>query len=138
MKVIPDDSMVAALADSRRFTGRVWRTDYIDPTDEDSLAGLRLVYEPGARSYWHVHEREQAIIAVHGRGLVAWEGLDAPVGLGPGDWWHVRPEIPHWHGATPDSTFAHIAVTAGGSTTWLREVTDEEYRSQRDKPRGHA
>ena len=127
MKVIRTASTQPSLADATRFTGRVWRTDYIEPPDADHLAGLRLVYEAGARSYWHVHDREQAIVAVFGHGLVAWEGLDAPVALAVGDWWHVQPGIPHWHGATPDSPFAHIAVTAGGSVTWLHEVSDEDY-----------
>lgn len=127
MNVIRDGSSATSLADARRFTGRVWRTDYIEPTGEDRLAGLRLLYEPGARSCWHVHDREQAIITVHGRGLIAWEGLAAPVELRSGDWWHVQPGTAHWHGAAPDSAFAHLAVTAGGSTTWLEEVTDEEY-----------
>ena len=129
MKVIHDDSTVSVLADATRFSGRVWRTDYIDPADEESLAGLRFVYEPGARSHWHVHEREQAIVAVYGRGLVAWEGLAAPIALRVGDWWHVEPQVPHWHGATPHAPFAHIAITAGGSITWLQEVSDDDYRT---------
>ena len=99
MRVIPDRSVVTSLADPTRFTGRVWRTDYIDPDDLEHLAGSRFHYEPGARSYWHVHEHEQAIVGIFGSGIVAWEGLDRPVELGPGDWWHVEPGVPHWHGA---------------------------------------
>jgi quercetin dioxygenase-like cupin family protein len=127
MRVIDDARTPSALADSTRFTGRVWRTDYLLPQDEEALAGSRFLYEPGARSHWHQHDREQAIVVVSGHGLVAWEGLDAPRLLAPGDWWHVTPGVPHWHGATPESTFAHLAVTAGGGTTWLREVTAQEY-----------
>lgn len=129
MRVLADRAMVASLADPLHFTGRVWRTDYIEPEDLNGIAGLRLLYEPGARSFWHVHEREQAIIAVYGIGLVYWEGLDQPVALAPGDWWHVRPGVPHWHGATPEAAFAHLAVTAGGRITWLHEVQDADYKS---------
>jgi quercetin dioxygenase-like cupin family protein len=64
---------------------------------------------------------------VHGSGLVAWHGLTAPHSLGVGDWWHVEPGVAHWHGATAASSFAHLAVTAGGSTTWLHEVSDAEH-----------
>ena len=96
--------------------------------DAEHLAGARFLYEPGARSYWHVHECEQAIIAAYGTGVVAWEGLDAPRVLRAGDWWHVEPGVPHWHGATTASAFAHLAVTAGGATHWLHEVSDADYR----------
>ena len=126
MRVIHDRETVAELADTTRFTGRVWRSEYFEG---EGLSGLRFSYEPGARSYWHVHEQEQAIIAVHGQGLVAWEGLVAPVRLAAGDWWHVTPGVPHWHGATPGTPFAHLAVTAGGSTAWLHEVSEEDYRT---------
>lgn len=129
MRVIPERSLTSVLADHARFTGRVWRTDYVEPADDDALAGSRFLYEPGARSHWHVHEREQFIVAEFGVGVVSWEGLAAPHLLMPGDWWHVEPGVPHWHGATPDGLFAHLAVTAGGSTTWLHRVSDEDFRT---------
>ena len=128
MRVIPDRSVVTSLADPTRFSGRVWRTDYIDPDDLEHLAGSRFHYEPGARSHWHVHAHEQAIVGMFGSGLVAWEGLERPVPLGPGDWWHVEPGVPHWHGATATTAFAHLAITAGGATSWLHEVSDDDYR----------
>jgi quercetin dioxygenase-like cupin family protein len=128
MRIIRDRATASSLADPAHFTGRVWRTNYIEPDDEDGMSGSRFLYEPGARSHWHIHEHEQAIVAVHGSGLVAWHGLDAPQQLAVGDWWHVEPGVPHWHGAIPSSAFAHLAVTAGGATIWLHEVTDRDYR----------
>jgi quercetin dioxygenase-like cupin family protein len=127
MRVIHDRSTTTRRAESTGFTGRVWRTDYLTPAGPEDLRGARFEYEPGARSFWHLHDREQAIIVVGGHGLVAWEGDEGAHLLGPGDWWGVSAEVPHWHGATPSGTFAHLAVTAGGGTRWLREVTDEEY-----------
>ena len=127
MRLIPDGSTASALADPAHFTGRVWRTDYIEPADDEGISGSRFLYEPGARSHWHIHEHEQAIIAVYGSGVVAWEGLGAPQSLEVGDWWHVQPGVPHWHGAVADSAFAHLAVTAGGATTWLHEVAEDDY-----------
>jgi quercetin dioxygenase-like cupin family protein len=131
MRVIRNHLLPAAQADASKFTGRVWRTDVLAAADDHSLAGLQLSYEPGARSYWHVHEQEQVIIALFGTGLVCWAGLDAPELLRPGDWWHVTPDVPHWHGATPEGPFAHLAVTAGGSTRWLEEVTSADYQPLR-------
>lgn len=34
--------------------------------------------------------------------------------------------VKHWHGATKDSWFSHLAITTGESE-WLEPVTDEEY-----------
>lgn len=127
MRIVTEHAAVSTRADPACFTGRVWRTDFITPTAAAGLSGIRFVYEPGARSFWHVHECEQAIIAVSGSGLVFWEGLDAPRQLEAGDWWHVVPGVPHWHGAGPDTLFSHLAVTAGGSTTWLHEVSMTDY-----------
>ncbi len=127
VRVIADLSVGTVLADPARFTGRVWRSDYLMPPDRNHLTGLRFLYEPGARSFWHVHDREQVIIAISGHGLARWDGVAKPLLLGSGDWWHVTPDVPHWHGATPNSAFSHVAVTSGGSTSWLGPVSDDDY-----------
>ncbi|UQX89322.1 cupin domain-containing protein [Jatrophihabitans telluris] len=135
MRIIHGSGMSTIMASPANFTGRVWRTDYLQPPDLDHLAGSKFLYEPGARSFWHMHEREQAIVGVYGNGLVSWEGLQVPAELRAGDWWHVEPGVPHWHGASPTSAFAHLAVTAGGPTIWLHEVSESDYRAS--PPTGH-
>lgn len=38
--------------------------------------------------------------------------------------------VKHWHGATPDSWFTHIAISTNvqkGDAEWLEPVTNEEY-----------
>ena len=109
MQVIPSGLVPSSLADSAHFTGRVWRTDYLEPVDPDRIAGARFLYEPGAGSFCHVHEQEQAIIAVYGTGIVAWQGLDAPRTLEVGDGWHVAPDVPHWHGVNCRPLPLHIS-----------------------------
>jgi quercetin dioxygenase-like cupin family protein len=47
-----------------------------------------------------------------------------------GDVVKCLPGIEHWHGASPDTRLAHIAIAANaekGDTVWLQKVTDEEY-----------
>lgn len=126
MELIPERSTTTEPAGSH-FTGGVWRTNYLAGDGPQGLAGARFLYAPGGRSHWHIHEHEQAIIGVHGHGLVFWEGLEHAHRLGSDDWWHVEPGVRHWHGATPDSVFSHLAVTAGGATLWLEEVSETEY-----------
>lgn len=51
--------------------------------------------------------------------------------LFPGDIVEIAPDVVHWHGAAPDSWFAHIAITPNPQTNaavWLDPVSDEEYR----------
>jgi len=48
----------------------------------------------------------------------------------PGDVINIPAGVKHWHGATKDSWFAHVALSVpveGATTEWLNPVTDEEY-----------
>jgi quercetin dioxygenase-like cupin family protein len=52
--------------------------------------------------------------------------------LRKGDTVKILPDIEHWHGATPDGEFTHIAINTNsqkGIVQWLQRVTDEEYNS---------
>ena len=48
-----------------------------------------------------------------------------------GDVIKCLPGVEHWHGASPQSSFAYIGTTPTqkGKTIWLKRVTDEEYKS---------
>ena len=74
-----------------------------------------------------MHSVPQILIAVAGEGWYQEEGKTAQK-LVPGDVVIVNPNTKHWHGATKDSWFAHVAVMVGDSkNTWLEPVSDEEY-----------
>jgi quercetin dioxygenase-like cupin family protein len=126
-RVVSQREAATAAADPAKFTGAVTQSEVLPAVREGGMRGHRFVYEPGARSNWHVHTGEQALVVVSGRGLVQWDGLPEPRSVVPGDWVHVQPGVAHWHGAAPDSDFEHLAVTATGGTDWGQVVTDEEY-----------
>jgi quercetin dioxygenase-like cupin family protein len=126
-RVVAEEDVPPRSADPAKFVGKVEQAEVLPALQEGGLRGHRFAYAPGARSNWHVHAGEQALIVVSGRGLVQWEGLDEPRAVTPGDWVHVRPGVPHWHGAAPDSEFTHLAVTASGGTEWRDPVAEEEY-----------
>ena len=44
----------------------------------------------------------------------------------PGDVVVTHDGIKHWHGATKNSWFSHIAITAG-TPVWKESVSDEVY-----------
>jgi quercetin dioxygenase-like cupin family protein len=133
-RVVPRDSIDLSPADPDTFTGPVTRAEVLPEIRPSGMRGHVFSYVPGSRSNWHVHEGEQALVVVRGEGLVQWEGLPAPRRLSEGDWVHVVPGVPHWHGATPDSDFVHLAITASGGTEWLAAVTEDDYSTPPASP----
>lgn len=75
---------------------------------EVSVGVGNVTFEPGCRNHWHVHKDGYQILLVTGDVVVTHKG------------------IKHWHGATKDSWFEHLAITAGNSE-FLEPVTDEVY-----------
>lgn len=88
-----------------------------------------VTFEPGCRNNWHKHPGGQILLVTSGRGWYQEEGKPAQE-LHPGDVVEILPHVKHWHGATADSWFAHLAIDAdatAGPAEWLEPVTDEEY-----------
>jgi quercetin dioxygenase-like cupin family protein len=113
------------------FTGTAW-VRLLLPNDEAVHTQIGdVVFEPGARNNWHTHPGGQILIATHGVGYYQERGKPIQV-LHKGDVVRILPDVVHWHGASPDSEFTHIAInsnTQNGIVTWLDRVTDEEYLS---------
>ena len=44
---------------------------------------------------------------------------------------NIPPDVLHWHGASPDRLFAHLALSEAGEqgqgTAWGKHVSDTEY-----------
>lgn len=113
------------------FTGTVWIKDLM-PNDRDlnSFIG-NVVFEPGARTNWHRHLGGQILIVTSGMGYYQEKGKPIQL-LSKGDVVKILPDIVHWHGASRDSEFTHIAINPNlqkGMAVWLEKVTDEEYNS---------
>ncbi|HAP7177930.1 TPA: cupin domain-containing protein, partial [Enterococcus faecium] len=80
----------------------------------------------GCRNHWHVHtDGYQILLVTGGEGWYQEEGKPARR-LMAGDVVVTHKGIKHWHGATKDSWFEHLAITAGNSE-FLEPVTDEVY-----------
>lgn len=88
-----------------------------------------VTFEPGCRNSWHKHSGGQILIATAGVGFYQERGKVAQRLL-PGDIVEIAPGVEHWHGAAPDSWFAHIAIECNpgnNEVTWLTPVNDTEY-----------
>lgn len=92
---------------------------------------FNVTFEPGCRNSWHSHSGGQLLIATAGIGYYQEKGKPARR-LFPGDIVEIAPNVEHWHGAAPDSWFAHLAIECNSDSnkvTWRLPVTDDEYLS---------
>jgi len=110
-------------ANEPRFTGK---TSVMDAKD---VSGGRRSFEPGARTYWHSHDKGQLLLVEQGRMRTQKKG--SPVrDLGVGESDYAGPNVVHWHGAAPNEALVQINVGFGGGTKWLDAVTDAEYNKK--------
>lgn len=107
---------------------------YLNPVAGQSGVNIaNVTFEPSCRNNWHIHNAEkgggQLLLCTEGKGWYQEWGKEA-VELNPGDAVKIPAGVKHWHGASKDSWFTHLAVELPGegtSTEWLEAVADEEY-----------
>lgn len=117
------------ISPNKNFTGRVWLAP-LSERKELNVPMSNVTFEPGCRNSWHSHTAGQILIASAGIGYYQEKGKPARL-LYPGDIVEIAPDVVHWHGAAPDSWFAHLAITCNPQTNrpiWLNPVSDDEYR----------
>lgn len=117
------------LSPNPNFTGEVWLAP-LSEQKELNVPMSNVTFEPGCRNSWHSHKAGQMLIATAGVGYYQEKGKPARR-LFPGDIVEIAPDVVHWHGAAPDSWFAHVAITCNPQTNaavWLEPVSDEQYR----------
>jgi len=118
-------------APAEYFLGNVWVRTLVSADDQLNTAVANVVFEAGARNNWHTHPGGQILIATEGIGYYQEKGKPIQL-LHRGDVVKILPDILHWHGASRDSAFTHIAInpnTQNGMVVWLQRVTDNEYNS---------
>ena len=112
------------------FTGNAWLQMFVTATDSLDCTVANVTFEAGVRNSWHSHPGGQILLCTSGKGYYQEKGKDIQLLL-PGDVIKIYPNVVHWHGATPDSQFTHIAIgtqITKGSADWFAPVTDEEYK----------
>lgn len=94
--------------------------------DQVDVHVANVTFEPGCRNDWHIHHNGyQILLVTSGEGWYQEAGKPAQL-LHPGDVVTIHEGVKHWHGATKDSWFAHVAITKGTSE-WLEPVDDAAY-----------
>ena len=114
---------------AENFTGSVRVDPLFQASAPARTSGSLVTFEPGARSAWHTHPLGQVLIVTAGAGRVQRWG-DPVDEIRQGDVVWIPPGQKHWHGAAPDSSMAHIAVSEaldGKAVDWMEKVTDAQY-----------
>ncbi|HEX8015679.1 MAG TPA: cupin domain-containing protein [Flavobacterium sp.] len=117
---------------NENFTGSAYlqmlmASDSLNPTSVGNVT-----FEAGARTKWHLHPGGQILLVTDGVGYYQEKGQPKKV-LHKGDVIKCPPNIPHWHGASADTSFVQVAITNNhkGTVVWLETVTDEEYNKKK-------
>jgi quercetin dioxygenase-like cupin family protein len=89
----------------------------------------RIRFDAGARTYWHTHTAPQILLIEEGRGRWQEQG-DVVRDIPQNTPVLTKPNVPHWHGAAPDSHAVQFSVYAG-KLDWAQAVTDDEYMGRK-------
>lgn len=119
------------VAFAKYFIGDSYLNSLISADDNIDVHVANVSFEPDCRNNWHVHHNGyQLLLVTAGKGWYQEFGKPAQK-LHPGDAVAIHEGVKHWHGATKDSWFSHIAITKG-SSEWLEEVSDADYAKLAD------
>ena len=121
------------LFNSENFSGPVYLSETLAYPNEAGGPGLHnVVFDAGTYNNWHSHAGGQIMIVTDGLGYHQIQGGELEV-LHPGDVAFCPPNVMHWHGASANSSFAHVAANTNPENpgvTWTDErVPQEEYES---------
>src|SRR6185437_12851544 len=107
MKVMKTADIEAVDRESKLFKGHVTAQTVLD-NDGTALRASLINFDKGAVNIFHVHEYDQILYVTAGEGIIATEKEEI----------RIRPGHRHWHGATPETSMSHIAISIRGKTTF--------------------
>ena len=122
-------------AGTEHFTGNAQMRNAFAQVQPARSYGAYVRFEPGARTFWHIHPTSQTLIVTEGVGLT--QSVDSNGNMGPvieiktGDIVVCPPGIRHWHGASENSSMTHLAMSErdpNKAVQWLDPVTEAEYK----------
>lgn len=113
------------------FNGKAWLNMLVTDKENFDMTVGNVLFEPGCRNNWHSHPGGQILLSTKGSGYYQEKGKAIRL-LHVGDVVEILPDVVHWHGATPESEFEHIAISTQahkGAVVWMDPVSDQEYNS---------
>jgi quercetin dioxygenase-like cupin family protein len=110
MKIIKTDAVIKKnLTGDPLMTGGAVEATFLITPDIAKELGMGIVkFAPGARTKFHTHTSEQLLYCIEGKGVVATEKEEITVTKGSVVYFPAGEN--HWHGASKDSSFAHLSI----------------------------
>ena len=130
MKIKRSGSQSSTKGPAEYFTGPVRVDPLFEAPELARVRGASVTFEPGARTAWHIHPLGQTLIVTSGLGWAQSEGGEVEE-IRAGDVIWFAPNEKHWHGATPTTAMAHIAIQEalnGKAVEWMEQVSAEQYQ----------
>jgi len=115
MKVVKISDIEAQETTDKIFRGNV-SIQRIIGESEDELRVIMVNFSPGGVNVFHTHTFDQILYVTEGTGIVATDNEEITVT--PGTIIFIPAGERHWHGATKDTTFSHIAIMPPGHTSF--------------------
>ncbi|MBD1381001.1 cupin domain-containing protein [Metabacillus arenae] len=115
MKIIKGNEVKLDHSNTNFFTGDVMRGPLLSVGDSKDFVMGVVNFSKGVRNKFHTHSSEQILIITDGEGIVATENEEWKVSRG--DIVCIPSELKHWHGASNESNFSHIAIVYAEATT---------------------
>ena len=112
-KAVAQDSSIfpkGEISNTDNHTGTVWLTELNTPDSIFNFSLAQATFAPGAKLDWHIHPGGQYLLITQGTGYYQERGKPIQV-VHKGDVIKCLPGIEHWHGASPESSFAYIGTT---------------------------
>ncbi len=117
------------IAYAKYFVGK----SYLKMLSTEQVVVANVTFEPGCRNNWHIHHAQggggQILLVTAGNGFYQEFGKSRRE-LHPGDVINIPAGVKHWHGAAPNSWFAHLAIEVPGTdctTQWCEPVNEKAY-----------
>lgn len=113
---------------AKYFTGQA----YLVPLTQNKELNCpisNVTFEPGCRNNWHSHTGGQILVVTGGKGYYQAKGESARLLL-PGDVVEIPANVVHWHGASPDQWFSHLAIETNplnNEVSWFEAIDDKQY-----------
>ena len=108
------------------FTGK----SYLKTLNTKNIGIYNVTFEPKCRNNWHIHHKGgQILLCTDGEGWYQEEGKQA-IKLTPGSVVYIPAEVKHWHEASKDAWFTHLAIEIPAdyaTNEWCEPVDDETY-----------
>ncbi len=112
------------------FTGITYLNMLVEKDEIWNSSIGNVTFNKGSRTNWHKHSGGQILLVTAGEGRYQEKGKPIQI-LKQGDVVKIPINVVHWHGAAPNSDFAHISIETNipnNQTTWLEPVKDNEYK----------